>query len=124
MTMSTYEIYAAIVVLSIAGLLWALAKSSATFNKPDPCFTCNKPDACGGCIYREVKSAYVQRSEYSKVVATCTLTFKEEFVIAQSPAGGDEKWEIPNFVGCYKTTVAKWVDAKEAPIDNRIVSFG
>ena len=128
--MTTYEITTAIIVLAICAVLYYLPKTewwkkhiNDVFTYKDPCWGCNK-GSCTGCLVLPVKSAYVQKLEYGKVVASSTLTFRDDFVISQSPAGGNEQWDVPNFVGCYKTEVARWIDDNsKAPIENHIGAF-
>jgi hypothetical protein len=68
---------------------------------------------------REVKSAYIQRGEEGKIAASCTVTFKENFVVAQDPPPGEI---MQSFVGMYWTEIAKWAD-ETTPVNPRKVTF-
>jgi hypothetical protein len=116
MEMTITQIIVALFILSLCGTIIMFRKSNETYTGPQQCFNCND-HKCSVCptydpMFCIVNSAYVIRKQDGKVSATCTLTFKEDFVVAQSPAGGDEKWQIPNLVGHYKTSVMKWVDSE------------
>jgi len=121
MEMTITQIIVAGIVLCVCAVLMLLKYSSKPFPYEDPCFMCNE-GSCVGCLIKEVNSCYVVKQEYGKVVATATLTFKEDFVVAQAPAGGDEAWELPNFVGCYKTEVKAWAD-KATAVEPRFATF-
>jgi hypothetical protein len=103
------------VIGGFAGLTmgWLLRKSN--YSGPDECFTCNK-ETCEGCpmwspVIQAIESAYISRAiDGGKVVASATLTFDKDFVVAQCPPGGDKGYQIPNMIGCYKTAVIKWAD--------------
>ena len=125
---TTNDMVITLVIIAVCVMLYYLPKTDwwrkhicDVFPHEDPCFMCNLAN-CEGCVVKEVKSAYIQKQEYGKVVATATLTFKEDFVVAQSPAGGDERWELPNFVGCYKTEVKAWAD-KATAVEPRFATF-
>lgn len=127
--MTTYQIISALAITVVCAVLYYLPKTAFwkkhiidMFPHEDPCFMCDK-DFCTGCLVLPVKSAYIQKLEYGKVVATSTLTFRNDFVVSQSPAGGTKSRELPNFVGCYKTEVAQWIDNSKAPIENHIGAF-
>lgn len=115
MEFTIIDVVITVIILSLCGLLIVFRRlEKANYSGPDECFVCNKTD-CKGCPIWDpmvfgVESAYVQKSVEGKVVATATLTFKDDFVIAQSPAGGDQVWQIPNLVGQYKAGVVKWAD--------------
>lgn len=125
--MTTGQIIVALFILCACGVSILLKTSTKTFPHEEPCWNCNETDMCKVCpvwnpTQCAVNSAYVVRKENGKVVATSTLTFKEDFVVAQSPAGGDNKWEIPNLVGHYKTSVDKWASL-QVEGDERNVTF-
>lgn len=114
-TMSPIDLTVAVLIIAVCLVLIIYRQSNEKYDGPPECFPCNK-QSCAGCIVGEVKSAYVVREFDGKVAATCTLTFRDDFVIAQAPNGGDEKWEIPNLVGHYKTSVAKWVQSEHMTV--------
>ena len=96
--MEITQIIVALVIVIIAGIMIIRNKDNS-----DP-----RP---------EIKSMYVvQENDMGKVLATGTLTFDMEFCVAQSPAGGDEEWLLPNFVGDYAGDVLTWADCY---LDNR-----
>lgn len=90
---------------------------------------------CYGCTQRcthhcanypliaEIKSAYVVKHNMAgSVTASTTLTFKHEHVVAQSPSGGDQPWQIPNLVGIHKVAVKTWGDDSNV-FERRTVVF-
>ena len=121
------QIFAAIVVVICVVLFNTKAAKEAwkkhiwgTLQPSDPCFMCNK-SCYEGCptwnpVLNEVHSAYVVVKREGKVLSTCTLTFKEDFVVTQHPANTP----IANFVGRYKTEVMSWSVTDEGDLTKEV----
>ena len=127
MEQNIIEIVSAIIVILIAILLntkavknfWA-EHINGVVDANDHCFDCDK-SSCIGCptwnpLLNLVSSAYVVVKRNGKVLATCTLTFKEDFVITQHPSNNP----IVDFVGKYKTEVLTWSVTNENNLDKEV----
>lgn len=123
MEMTFNQIFAGIIVVICVILLnTKMVKDAWTkhiwgvLQPSNPCFMCNKHKngSCKGCptwnpVLNEVHSAYVVVKREGKVLSTCTLTFKEDFVVGQHPVNTP----INNFVGKYKTEIMSWSTTDE-----------
>lgn len=127
MEMTFNQIFAAIVVvLCVLVLNTKMVKDAWTkhiwgvLQPSNPCFPCNKGD-CGLCptwnpVLNEVHSAYVVVKRNGKVLSTCTLTFKEDFVISQHPVNTP----MDSFVGRYKTEIMSWSTTDEGGLSKEV----
>lgn len=112
------RLYVAMAVLIVIAIIvsWKTIKSALepNYDGYDKCYMCNK-ESCAGCalwdpMTHEVKSAYLVQHRDGRVMSSSTLTFKEDIVVMQHPSALEGMWQIPNFLGCHKTTILKWYD--------------
>jgi len=94
---------------------------AADYTNSEECFDCNRGDCCG-CVHSNVTSAYLIKYQYDKAAANATCTIRDGIVVAQDPVGGDDLWQITNFVGCRKEALQQWAD-RATPIEPRTVTF-
>ena len=96
--MISFQIWSMVVIGSIFMLLIFLRYSNRTMSETEQC----------GYQVEPVHTAYLVMRKNGRVITSATLTFSEDRVISQCPAGGSSEWQIPNFVGCDKLEVSRF----------------